>query len=67
MSIVADQDGKRGHPRPVVEKESRQESIENHVATLAHEIRNILSPLSGSLELLNMAGIDEMSASRARG
>jgi signal transduction histidine kinase len=37
------------------------------VATLAHEIRNILSPLGSSLELLNMATLDEITASQARG
>jgi len=36
------------------------------VTTLAHEIRNILSPLNSSLQLLNLAGIDEASAAEAR-
>ena len=67
LSIVADLDGKRGHQRPVVEKRMAPGIDRNCVATLAHEIRNILSPLSGSLELLNVAGIDETSASQARG
>ena len=66
MSIVADLDGKRSHQKPVVEKRMALGIDRDCVATLAHEIRNILSPLSGSLDLLNMSGIDEMSARQAR-
>lgn len=36
------------------------------VVELAHEIRNGLSPLSGSLELLNLADLDEIAATKAR-
>ena len=36
------------------------------VAVLAHEIRNVLSPLSSSLELLNIADLDEIAATKAR-
>lgn len=36
------------------------------VAVLAHEIRNVLSPMSGSLELLNLADLDEIPAFKAR-
>jgi signal transduction histidine kinase len=37
------------------------------VATFAHEIRNILSPLSMSAELLNVPTLDEASLSQAKG
>lgn len=67
MNTVAELEGKRVHQNTVVEERMEPGNDRDFVVTLAHEIRNVLSPLGGSLELLNMEGIDEMSASQARG
>ncbi len=67
MNCVVNLDSKPFHNKPLAEERVSRGIDPDCVATLAHEIRNILSPLGSSLELLNRAEIDEPSAHRARG
>jgi hypothetical protein len=67
MSITADLAIQCFHQRPVAEGKISPGIDPDCVATLAHEIRNILSLLGSSLELLNWVRVDETSASQARG
>jgi signal transduction histidine kinase len=66
MSVASDLGLPRFHAQPGVEGDGTAGIDPDVVATLAHEIRNILSPLVSSLELLNLGGIDEPLASQAR-
>lgn len=66
MSFVAELESDRTRSRPAIEAGGPGIDPE-YVATLAHEMRNALWPMGCALELLDMADIDEASASQARG
>lgn len=64
--MATDMQGKRCQLRLTLEETPVPRIPPAYVTVLAHEIRNVLSPLSSSLELLNLADLDEDAATKAR-